>query len=87
MDDISCRKIFVTIQGGQGEVCEETVPDGIEVEILNFDRLATSPQVEIPSWSKELRVYWGNNHKAWGRCGRDCPCRRMSDFTRNTCIA
>src|SRR5216684_4246811 len=31
------HKIFVSVQGGVAEVCEETVPPGIVVEILDFD--------------------------------------------------
>lgn len=31
--------IFVTVQGGVAEVCEDTVPVGIVVEILDFRRL------------------------------------------------
>jgi hypothetical protein len=33
------RKIFVTVQEGVAEVCEDTVPGGIGVEILDFDHL------------------------------------------------
>lgn len=81
MDAAGRKKIFVTIQEGYGEVCEDTVPDGIEVEILNFDLLTTDPRAEIPWWSKELRAYWRKNHKAWGRCEPGCPCQRLSSFT------
>ena len=31
------HKIFVSVQGGVAEICEETVPPGIVVEILDFD--------------------------------------------------
>ena len=34
------RKIFVTVQGGVAEVCESTVPEGYEVEIIDFDNIA-----------------------------------------------
>jgi hypothetical protein len=74
------RRIFVTIQEGAGEVCEDTLPEGIEVEILNFDLLAADPEAEIPWWSTDLTAYWRKNHKAWGRCGRKCPCRRLPSF-------
>ena len=74
------RKIFVTIQGGFGEVCEETVPHGFEVEILNFDLLAVDAQAEMEWWSSDLLDYWKDNHKAWGRCGGDCPCKSLSSF-------
>ena len=81
MERVRLEKIFVTIQEGRGEVCEETVPHGFEVEILNFDLLAKNPSDEIPWWSAELRDYWLNNHKSWGRCERACPCQRLSSFT------
>jgi hypothetical protein len=81
MDAAGRKKILVTIQEGYGKVCEDTVPDGIEVEILNLDLLTTDPQAEIPWWSKELRAYWRKNHKAWGRCEPGCPCQRLSSFT------
>ena len=67
--------IFVTVQGGVAQVCEETVPAGIVVEILDFDNFAANPQRELSLWSPELREYWTKNHAQWGRCGNDCPCR------------
>jgi hypothetical protein len=73
-------RVFVTIQHGRGQVCEETVPDGVEVEILNFDLLAADPASEIPWWSEELKEYWLINHREWGRCGRNCPCARLGEF-------
>jgi methyl coenzyme M reductase subunit D len=33
------RKIFVTVTGGVAEVCEDTVPYGYEVEIIDFDNI------------------------------------------------
>ena len=80
MDTPVRKRIFVTVQGGHAELCEDTVPDGIEVEILDFDLLAADPRREISCWSKELRAYWTENHKVWGRCGPGCPCRRQSSF-------
>jgi hypothetical protein len=32
--------ILITVQGGVAEVCEDTVPSGVVVEILDFDNLA-----------------------------------------------
>ena len=32
--------IFVTVQGGVAEVCEDTQPPGVVVEILDFDNMA-----------------------------------------------
>jgi hypothetical protein len=80
MEKTRTKKIFVTIQEGGGEVCEDTVPDGFEVEILSFDLLAKDAAAEIPWWSRELRDYWMKNHKSWDRCEPGCPCRRLSSF-------
>ena len=69
--------IFVTVQGGVAEVCEETVPPGIVVEILDFDNFAGDLEGELSRWSPELREYWRTNHARWGRCHRGCPCWAM----------
>ena len=69
--------IFVTVQGGVAEVCEDTVLDGIVVEILDFDNFDANPESELSLWSPELREYWARKHAQWGRCGNDCPCRVM----------
>ena len=69
------HKIFVSVQGGVAEVCEETVPTGIAVQILDFDNFAANPEGELSLWSPELREFWAKNHAQWGRCGSDCPCR------------
>jgi len=69
------HKIFVSVQGGVAEVCEETVPPGIVVEILDFDNFAANPERELSLWSRGLREYWAKNHTQWGCCGNDCPCR------------
>lgn len=69
--------IFVTVQGGVAEVCEDTVPLGIVVEILDFDNFAADPERELSMWSPELRAYWLANHACWGRCDKRCPCRAM----------
>jgi hypothetical protein len=71
------HKVFVTVQGGVAEVCEDTVPPGIVVEILDFDNFTANPEQEIFSWSPELRDYWLANHAQWGRCHKDCVCRTM----------
>ena len=59
------HKIFVSVQGGVAEVCEETVPAGIVVEILDFDNFAANPERELSLWSPELREYWAKNHAQW----------------------
>jgi hypothetical protein len=66
--------IVVTVQGGVAEVCEDTVPPGHVVEILDFDKLAGDAEGEVSRWSPELKEYWMKNHKDWGRCGQHCPC-------------
>lgn len=78
MERPKSKKIFVTIQAGRGEVCDETVPAGFEVEILNLDLLARHPEDEIAWWSNDLREYWLENHRSWGRCEANCPCKRIS---------
>jgi hypothetical protein len=50
--------IFVAVQGGVAEVCEDTVPPGVVVEILDFDNLAGDEENEMSHWSPELREYW-----------------------------
>jgi hypothetical protein len=67
--------MFVTVQGGVAEVCEETVPAGIAVEIRDFDNFAANPERELSFWSQELREYWAKKNAQWGRCQNDCPCR------------
>ena len=69
------QKIFITVQGGVAEVCDDTVPDGVVVEVLDFDNLEADPVEEMSCWSPELRQYWERNHKDWGRCGNNCPCK------------
>ena len=71
------QKIFITVQGGVAEVCEDTVPSGTVVEVLDFDNLEADPAKEISCWSSELRHYWQRHHKDWGRCGTNCPCMRI----------
>lgn len=33
------KKIFVTVSGGSAYVMDDTVPDGYEVEIIDFDNI------------------------------------------------
>lgn len=66
--------IFVTVQGGVAEVCEDTLPPGVVVEILDFDNMTANEESEMPHWSPELREYWKRNHKGWGRCTDGCLC-------------
>jgi hypothetical protein len=47
------RKIFVTVTGGVAEVCEDTVPYGYEVEIIDFDNIKAGdeyPSVEAAQY-------------------------------------
>lgn len=60
-------KIFVTVQGGVGEVCEETVPKGFEVEIIDLDCIEADPATELRYLSEEARAYLHANLEAWGR--------------------
>lgn len=70
-------KIFITVIGGNVEIDEETVPPGIEVEILDLDNLKADPEGEIACWSPDLMQYWLANHKYWGRCDPSCPCEML----------
>lgn len=58
--------IFVTVQGGVAEVCEDTLLTGVTVEILDFDNFAANPERELSLWSPELREYWAENHAQMG---------------------
>ncbi len=48
--------IFVTVSGGVAYVCEDTVPRGIRVEIIDFDNLAESAD-EHARLSPEATAY------------------------------
>jgi hypothetical protein len=55
----SCRassRIFVTVLGGVAEVESSTVPEGIEVEILDLDELKEDRTV-AKRWSPTARAY------------------------------
>jgi len=54
--------IFVAVQGGVAEVCENTLPPGLVVEILDFDNMEADEESEMSHWSPELREYWAKNH-------------------------
>ena len=71
------HKIFITVQGGVAEVCEDTVPSGVVVAVLDFDNLEADPVEEMSYWAPNLRQYWQRNHKNWGRCGNNCPCKSV----------
>ena len=71
------QKIFITVQGGVAEVCEDTVPADVVVEVLDFDNLEADPVKEMSSWSPDLRKYWQGNHRNWGHCGNNCPCKSV----------
>ena len=59
--------IFVTVQGGVAEVCEDTLPPGVTVEVLDFDNFAADERSKMSHWSPKLREYWKRNRKSWGR--------------------
>lgn len=48
--------IFVTVAGGVAYVCDDTVPPGVRVEIIDFDNLKESSG-EYARLSKEARRY------------------------------
>lgn len=47
------KKIFVTVSGGCAYVIDETVPQGFEVEIIDFDNIEAGD--DFPS--EEARAY------------------------------
>lgn len=49
------KKIFVIVRGGVALVCEDTVPDGFEVEVIDFDNIAAGD--DYPS--EEAKAYIG----------------------------
>ena len=65
--------IVVSIEGGVAQVCEEMVPHGIVVEILDFDNLEADQENVMAGWSPQLKECWMKNYKSWGRCSRACP--------------
>ena len=50
--------IVVTVLGGVAEVDQLTVPEGIDVEILDYDDLAADEAGTKAYWSKELMDYY-----------------------------
>jgi hypothetical protein len=49
------KKIFVTVTGGIADVMEETVPEGYEVEVIDFDNINAGddfPSEEAKEYSK-----------------------------------
>jgi len=51
------KKIFVTVSGGCAYVIEDTVPRGIEVEIIDFDNIDAGDSFP----SEEAREYCANH--------------------------
>ena len=60
------RKIFVTVTGGVAEVCEDTVPYGYEVEIIDFDNIkAGSVEAAQYCMIEKVKAYlrsWWERH-------------------------
>lgn len=50
------KVIFVTVSGGVAYVCEDTVPAGIRVEIIDFDNLGDSAE-EYAVLTPEAQAY------------------------------
>ena len=50
------KQIFVTVSGGVAHVCDDTVPPGVRVEIIDFDNLRESSD-EMELLSFEARAY------------------------------
>ncbi len=71
--------ILVTVQGGVAEVCEDTVPPGVVVEILDFDNMAVDEEGEMSRWASQLREYWTKEPQELESMQRWCPCRLKSE--------
>ena len=52
------KKIFVTVHGGCAYVVEDTVPQGVAVEVIDFDNIGAGS--DFPS--DEARVYCTKNN-------------------------
>ena len=52
------RKILITVQGRVAEVREDTVPSGVVVGVLDFDKRKADPAEEMSCWSPELPQHW-----------------------------
>ena len=50
------KAIFITVSGGVAYVCEDTVPAGVRVEIIDFDNLNESAD-EFARLSPEAQAY------------------------------
>jgi len=54
------NKIFVTVSGGCAYVMEDTVPQGFEVEIIDFDNIEAGdvfPSMEAQDYCTEHGLY------------------------------
>jgi hypothetical protein len=54
------KTILITVRGGVAYVVERTVPNGIEVEIIDFDNFLDAEDLNdptIPDFSKVARDY------------------------------
>jgi hypothetical protein len=51
------QNILVTVCGGVAEVVEETVPEGMTVEIIDFDNLRDEGEWTPPELSKTAMDY------------------------------
>ena len=56
MSEPAEKIIFITVSGGVAYVCEDTVPAGIRVEIIDFDNLKESAD-EYALLSRQAQAY------------------------------
>ncbi len=56
----SPKRIFVTVQGGVADVDSDTVPEGIEVEIIDIDDLRSDARY-VTYLSAEAKAYGRKN--------------------------
>jgi hypothetical protein len=54
------QKIFVTVSGGVAYVMEDTVPNGFEVEIIDFDNINAGdsfPSLEAKEYCRKCDLF------------------------------
>ena len=56
MSEPAGKVIFITVSGGVAYICQDTVPPGTRVEIIDFDNLSESTD-EYARLSPEARAY------------------------------
>lgn len=51
------KHILIVVDGGVAEIIQDTVPDGYEVEIIDYDNLREAPEATLRQLSDEARAF------------------------------